>query len=51
MLCCVKELLGVILTSSDSSDVMTVAYQLFVEISTQVPNAVSSALNCLFVKT
>ena len=36
----VKALLQVILTSSDSSDVMTVAYQLFVEIPTQVPSQV-----------
>ena len=37
----VKALLHVILTSSDSSDVMTVSYQLFVEIPSQVPYEVS----------
>ena len=37
----VKELLSVMLSCSDSTDVFTVCCQLFVEVSSQVPNEVS----------
>ena len=42
LLCCVKELLSIMVKSSNSSDVMTLCTQLFVELPTQVPNEVGS---------